>query len=621
MTELNPDRFRENSRVERTYKKALNSLPVGVALIDRRHGVLYANASMAENFGLSAEKRLKNPLWGVIEVSDRTFVSERYNIQKVFELECEFDKNWYRFLGVNVGGGQVNEPTIITVEDVTKQARAESSTGHEAGNLLNRLSWVGLISSSLEEVRRRREPNGPVFRDVEAYAKRQNDSFTFLKMLHEGMRSHPLHLRTGMVAVPPEEAAKGVKYLLTTEGGQLSARVRYQALFEMLPYGLGLMDNGGRLTAVNEQMRQLFDRSSEELIGFPIVSLLSQGESGEEELNISWFEEMKRGNRNVYQKDIFYNGWKDFRVVKGAGLGRDPFVIIGKDTSEQAMAIDNFASAIFREVNSIGEAIANLLIAMQAAEGTGEVSADELAKPRSYVNRLRGEIEGILIGLRGEFEYPLNPERIKKSPVNMSTLLSRIVKSYEGMSVENGIQLEGNIPADLPTIPGDRSQLSKAFGNLLKNALEATTERVGQLVRRQGFVPEGEDKVSVRAVIPAQEEEAYNFVEIIIEDTGVGIPEEIRDVVTKKYGISTKAHKSAAERGIGLYDTWKIIEGHSIEIGGQKIPASLHFYTLTEKEIKRIGEEKTKAVATGRKGPGTLAIVRVPFRIKNSASF
>ena len=113
------------------------------------------------------------------------------------------------------------------------------------------------------------------------------------------------------------------------------------------------------------------------------------------------------------------------------------------------------------------------------------------------------------------------------------------------------MQVERHYQANLPLVPLDESLSEQAFVNLIQNAYDAMGSRGGTL------------RVTAATANTADQD----GVEVRIEDSGPGIPAELREqifnpfVTTKKTGV-----------GLGLSIVSRIIDGHHgtirIEGGG-----------------------------------------------------
>ncbi|HEX5107224.1 MAG TPA: HAMP domain-containing sensor histidine kinase, partial [Vicinamibacterales bacterium] len=136
------------------------------------------------------------------------------------------------------------------------------------------------------------------------------------------------------------------------------------------------------------------------------------------------------------------------------------------------------------------------------------------------------------------------PVPLEKFPLDLNKVLSEVAESMLGSAQSSGLTLETALCLGPLYIEGDRYALNRVYGNLLKNAFQATP-------------PQG--KVTVRTT--RQDDQAV----VDVSDTGSGIPPErlatIFDdfVTTKKRGL-----------GLGLAISKKIVE----QLGGTITVAS-----------------------------------------------
>ena len=126
-----------------------------------------------------------------------------------------------------------------------------------------------------------------------------------------------------------------------------------------------------------------------------------------------------------------------------------------------------------------------------------------------------------------------NPLEIKKSFININSLLHELGDFIEPECFSLGIRLEYNCAEDLPEIETDRKQVSSASLNLIINAKEAIKED---------------------GVITLSSEKTDNRIAISVKDTGGGIDPDVEEKIFKDF-FSTKEDGT----GLGLTIVKKII--------------------------------------------------------------
>ncbi len=101
--------------------------------------------------------------------------------------------------------------------------------------------------------------------------------------------------------------------------------------------------------------------------------------------------------------------------------------------------------------------------------------------------------------------------------------------------------LNVSIPEDLPAIAADRGSLSEVIVNLVDNAIKYSSE--GGLI-----------------VVTAKA--ANDFVEVSVQDNGIGIPGALLSHIFDKFYRSHRSRENTVGTGLGLYITKAIVESH-----------------------------------------------------------
>ncbi len=127
----------------------------------------------------------------------------------------------------------------------------------------------------------------------------------------------------------------------------------------------------------------------------------------------------------------------------------------------------------------------------------------------------------------------------------LSELLLPLVEHFQALASDKGIEFQTQLLEDL-AIKGDPSQLSRAFSNLLENALKYT---------------ETGGKVSLYL------EQSKQRVIVYIEDTGIGIATEQLPLIFQRFWRTERARRQQQEGlGLGLPIVQAIIKQHGGKI-------------------------------------------------------
>jgi signal transduction histidine kinase len=150
--------------------------------------------------------------------------------------------------------------------------------------------------------------------------------------------------------------------------------------------------------------------------------------------------------------------------------------------------------------------------------------------------------------IRGLLNYT-RPDPLLLTRINLTRLVDDSYSFLAHQPLFRGIKLEKRIPADLPEISADANQLSQILMNLLLNAAQAS--------------PDG-GTIS----IAAQKVKFAETVEIVVSDTGEGIPADILPHAFEPF-FTTKRGKGT---GLGLSISQAYVRSHGGDIRIDSLP-------------------------------------------------
>jgi two-component system, NtrC family, sensor histidine kinase HydH len=218
--------------------------------------------------------------------------------------------------------------------------------------------------------------------------------------------------------------------------------------------------------------------------------------------------------------------------------------------TERLAALGQMSAGLAHEIrNPLGVIKGSAEILHQKLGESNPLASELAGYISSETNRLSALVTRFL-----DFARPLHAEL---APAEITAVLDRALHSVALTQKDGLVHVERQYEANLPLVPLDESLSEQAFMNLIQNAYDAMGSSGGTL------------RVSTARANNA----GRDGVEVRIEDTGPGIPAELREqifnpfVTTKKTGV-----------GLGLSIVSRIIDGHHgiirVEDGGSDQPGA-----------------------------------------------
>jgi signal transduction histidine kinase len=145
-----------------------------------------------------------------------------------------------------------------------------------------------------------------------------------------------------------------------------------------------------------------------------------------------------------------------------------------------------------------------------------------------------------------------------RNPVQLEQLLQVCVERLGPAAQEKGLLLACDCPP-LPPLPGDGDRLAQVFTNLLDNALQHTP--AGGMVT-----------VTAQVVVETLTDGPAQFVEVVVTDTGEGIPAaELERVFERFYQVDKSRARAGGGAGLGLSISKGIVEAHGGRIQAESV--------------------------------------------------
>ena len=196
--------------------------------------------------------------------------------------------------------------------------------------------------------------------------------------------------------------------------------------------------------------------------------------------------------------------------------------------SEKMAAAGRLTASIAHEVNNPLQSVQNCL----HIAGREDVPAE---KRKEYFDLARAELERLMKTMQRMLDF-YRPGSTKMEQVDVLELLKHVISLTSQQMGQRHIEVETDLPKSLPMIFAVNSQVQQIFFNLILNAFDVMPGGGTLAIRARGL---------------------ENGVEIQFEDSGPGIPEELRNNIFEPF-FSTKDGGT----GLGLTVSYNIVTAH-----------------------------------------------------------
>jgi len=196
--------------------------------------------------------------------------------------------------------------------------------------------------------------------------------------------------------------------------------------------------------------------------------------------------------------------------------------------SEKMAAAGRLTASIAHEVNNPLQSVQNCLHIAGREDAPPE-------KRKEYFDLARTELERLMKTMQRMLDF-YRPGATKMEQVDVLELLKHVISLTSQQMGQRHIEMLTELPDSLPTIHAVNSQIQQIFFNLILNAFD---------------VMPGGGSLAIRA------KSLESGVEIQFEDSGPGIPEDLRNNIFEPF-FSTKEGGT----GLGLTVSYNIVTAH-----------------------------------------------------------
>jgi two-component system sensor histidine kinase HydH len=206
--------------------------------------------------------------------------------------------------------------------------------------------------------------------------------------------------------------------------------------------------------------------------------------------------------------------------------------------SERLAALGQLSAGLAHEIrNPLAVIKGSAEMLTQKLRGAAPLTSELAGYISSEVNRLNALVSRFL-----DFARPLH---VELRPLDISRVTERALESVEGQLPDANVKVEREYATGLPEILADEQLCERVFVNIIQNAYQAMEGQAGGRTR------------ALRVSIARDISNGEPGVEVVIEDTGPGVPPEMREQIFNPFFTSKKDGV-----GLGLSIVAKIVDDH-----------------------------------------------------------
>jgi two-component system phosphate regulon sensor histidine kinase PhoR len=300
------------------------------------------------------------------------------------------------------------------------------------------------------------------------------------------------------------------------------------SIFASIQEGFAVLDEKGRIILCNESFKKITqDSTANEKLSWEVIRGVTFGE----------LVKKVRETRQNLSEELELNG-KFYLCSATFVASREQIIIVFSDIT----GAKNMEKIKKDFVVNVSHELRTPLTAIKGFAETLEDEANENTK--TYAEVIRRNTDRLInivqdLSLLSELEE--KGRKLESEEVDLQHLADNVIRIFKSRLTEKGLDFQIKVEDGLPNIKGDAFKLEQMLINLLDNAIKYTEKGtiVLALKRKDGAV------------------------EIIVEDTGIGIPKEhLTRIFERFYVVDKSRSKKLGGTGLGLSIVKHIVLAH-----------------------------------------------------------
>jgi two-component system cell cycle sensor histidine kinase/response regulator CckA len=431
-----------------------------------------------------------------------------------------------------------------------------------------------------------------------------------MRLIAEGEAGHAFRAVHVPTDSNPDGGAGTFLLFDTGVGDSVGDSSNLQALLDMLPIGLALVDRDGRFLTMNSAFRQAAGLKESSMPVYP-------GDLVMKEDKAAVADAVRRNARGPAMSGdlavrLTHHGSEPVALTIAGlrGLGDAAVLLLLKDNSEEAklkrqvaqatkmQMVGQLAGGVAHDFNNILTAIIGHCDLMLMRHTPGDSDYDDIQQIKSNSNRAAGLTRQLLAFSR---QQTLRPQvlQLPDAVSEVSHLLKRLLGETVELVVKHGRNL-GPIRAD----PG---QLEQVIVNLAVNARDAMAAKGGGTLTIQTYSVKADQVAELGSdILPIADYSALS-----VMDTGTGIPPNVLGKIFEPFFTTKEVGKGT---GLGLSTVYGIVkQSGGFIFADSKVDEGTRFIIYLPVHREEAGAAKARKSDKAKKdelwGSGTVLLV------------
>jgi signal transduction histidine kinase len=192
---------------------------------------------------------------------------------------------------------------------------------------------------------------------------------------------------------------------------------------------------------------------------------------------------------------------------------------------------DDFVSSVSHELRSPLSAISGY-VELLRNKPMDTIPSDKKEKALGIIQENTGRLAHFINDILDLAKLKAGHVEIRRKPLFILTMAEEIMGLFQPLFEKKSIRGSVDVPENVPVVPGDEEKIRQVITNLISNALKFTP-------------PGGKIRLYAR--------NQTDFVQVSVEDTGVGIPEDSKDAIFEKFKqVKSSSDSGTGQKGTGL---------------------------------------------------------------------